>query len=482
MQRVYRIPDRSTNRRRHSAGPWVLRTLLVLVAVVSIVVGAAWYTAGRAAGPDIRIISPVRALGRAGELDVLIETLDARLTRLEVVLDQLDRRTVLFASDGKHGDALRPAGPNRLRLLSPIVEREALQLEHGRADLIVTAVRPVLFGLRHATATVRHPLDVRLRPPNVNVLSTHHHVSVGGSEAVVYEVSHAAVASGVRVGEVEYPGFPASGAGIAHAGTGLRVSFFALGWNEDQNVPIRLFARDDVGNEARAEFQVSVRPRRWRKGQIDLSEGFLRKVVPAVIENTPELKINDPADRLGSFLQLNGELRKRNNEAIAALARETAPQILWSGPFRQLGRSAVEGSFADERIYVYGKREVDRQVHLGYDLASTAHAPVAAANRGKVVYASWLGIYGNCVILDHGMGVQSLYAHLSSIAVKQGDMVEQGGLLGQTGSTGLAEGDHLHFTMLVGGTPVNPMEWWSPKWLRDRVTRKLREAEGLGQV
>jgi murein DD-endopeptidase MepM/ murein hydrolase activator NlpD len=97
-----------------------------------------------------------------------------------------------------------------------------------------------------------------------------------------------------------------------------------------------------------------------------------------------------------------------------------------------------------------------------------------------VVHAKSLGIYGNCVIVDHGMGLQSLYAHLSSIAVKVGDMVNQGELLGRTGSTGLAGGDHLHFTMLLGGTPVTPIEWWSAKWVQDRVMRKFREAEALG--
>jgi len=123
---------------------------------------------------------------------------------------------------------------------------------------------------------------------------------------------------------------------------------------------------------------------------------------------------------------------------------------------------------------VYGGKEVDQQVHLGFDLAVTAHAPVVAANSGKVLNASWLGIYGNCVIIDHGMGVQSLYGHLSSIAVKVGDLVEKSQPLGKSGMTGLAGGDHLHFTMLVNGQMVNPVEWWDEHWIQDRILRKLR--------
>ena len=136
----------------------------------------------------------------------------------------------------------------------------------------------------------------------------------------------------------------------------------------------------------------------------------------------------------------------------------------------------MEAGFADQRTYVYKGQEVDHQVHLGFDLASTIAAPVHAANRGRVVHASWLGIYGNCVILDHGMGLQSLYAHLSQVEVKPGDLVETDQELGRSGATGLAGGDHLHFTMLLGGHAVTPIDWWSAQWIQDRVTRKLIEA------
>jgi murein DD-endopeptidase MepM/ murein hydrolase activator NlpD len=153
--------------------------------------------------------------------------------------------------------------------------------------------------------------------------------------------------------------------------------------------------------------------------------------------------------------------------------------MLWGGVvFHPFTNSAVESAFADQRTYVYKGKEVDRQTHLGFDLASIAGKPVVASNRGKVLFAEELGIYGNCVIIDHGMGVQSLYAHLSSLAVQAGEMVEKEQELGRSGMTGLAGGDHLHFTMLVNGRMVNPVEWWDPHWINDRILRKLRIAEG----
>lgn len=136
----------------------------------------------------------------------------------------------------------------------------------------------------------------------------------------------------------------------------------------------------------------------------------------------------------------------------------------------------VMSAFADRRTYVYQGRNVDQQDHLGFDLASIQQAPVPSANDGVVVLARYHGIYGNTVVVDHGAGLMSLYSHLSSIAVADGQAVTRGQEVGRTGVTGLAGGDHLHFTMLVGGLPVNPIEWWDAKWIRDRLVTKLGAA------
>jgi murein DD-endopeptidase MepM/ murein hydrolase activator NlpD len=114
-------------------------------------------------------------------------------------------------------------------------------------------------------------------------------------------------------------------------------------------------------------------------------------------------------------------------------------------------------------------------------LARVVNAPVTAANDGKVIHAQYLGIYGNCIILDHGMGVQSLDGHLSAFQVKEGDEVKKGQQIGVSGQTGMAGGDHLHFSMLVNGQFVNATEWWDPHWIEDRIMRKLREAGAPAQ-
>jgi murein DD-endopeptidase MepM/ murein hydrolase activator NlpD len=86
----------------------------------------------------------------------------------------------------------------------------------------------------------------------------------------------------------------------------------------------------------------------------------------------------------------------------------------------------------------------------------------------------FFGIYGNVVVIDHGCGLQSFYAHLSSFDVKEGEEVKHGQVIAHSGQTGLAGGDHLHFTMLLDGIPVNPVEWWDPHWIHDRIEAKLQ--------
>jgi murein DD-endopeptidase MepM/ murein hydrolase activator NlpD len=201
--------------------------------------------------------------------------------------------------------------------------------------------------------------------------------------------------------------------------------------------------------------------------------------VPDIVEHSPELKMEPPTgDLLPAFLKVNGDLRRMNSEQIVAMTANSSPTLLFKGPFAQLGNSQVEASFADHRTYVHDGKEVDQQVHLGFDLAVTSRVAIVAANDGKVLHANWLGIYGNCVVLDHGMGIATLYGHLSSIDVKVGDTVSKGQALGRSGMTGLAGGDHLHFTLLVSGHPVNPVDWWDAHWIEDRVDRKLRDATG----
>ena len=186
-----------------------------------------------------------------------------------------------------------------------IGRQTAPALKTGTATLVVHATRPVLFGLRQVSSTVRKDLQVRLTPPTVTVLSQFHFINQGGAETVVYQVNPADVESGVRVGELDYPGMAATGAGIPNAAPGLRVAFFPFLFNQPPSTPVSLWARDEAGNAARADLDSKVNAKQFRKSTIPLDDGFLQKVVPAILQNTPDLQVKDASDLLASYLVID---------------------------------------------------------------------------------------------------------------------------------------------------------------------------------
>lgn len=453
---------------------------LGVVLVLAIAVGGGLFVAaGRSAPPILTILKPDGVVGQQSSLQIAASAPNARFTALTVTLEQNGRTIPLFALDAPQSATLSQPGPDELRIVRPFGKLGVPDLRQGPARLVVAASRTSFLHLRQLSSTASKDIEIRLDPPRVAVLSTHHYVNRGGSEMVVYRATPPEAVSGVRVGDVEYRGFPASGAGSTNTDPALRVAFFALLHDQDLRTPIAVFARDEAGNEAKAAFVDNVFEKPFKRSRLEVDDRFFGRVVPEILGHSPELAATGAGgDLLSGFLRINGELRRRNTERIALITAPTSSTRLSKGPFLQLGNSRVEASFADHRTYIYKGKDVDRQVHLGFDLAVTAAVPVLAANDGVVLNASWLGIYGNCIILDHGMGVASLYGHLSATDVKVGDRIAAGQTLGRSGMTGLAGGDHLHFTMLVGGHPVNPLEWWDAHWTEDRVERKLRETAG----
>ena len=199
-------------------------------------------------------------------------------------------------------------------------------------------------------------MQVRLERPQIAVLSTKHYLNLGGSEMVVYRATPADVASGVRVGDLEYPGYPASGAkieGVNITDPAVKIAFIALRYDQDVNTPMHAFARDEAGNSARADFDRLTFPKPFKKSRIPLDDKFLDRVVPAILETSTE--VNPQGSTIEKFVVINSELRKKNAEKIASYAAQSVPEILWGGAtFVPFGNATVEAAFADQRTYVYG--------------------------------------------------------------------------------------------------------------------------------
>ena len=457
----------------------LLKFLSYLILLALVVAAGAWFWAGRMDGPAIDIRQPGKFIGQASSLEMSVQAPGGTFSRLDVAVEQGGKTYQVFAlnpAESAARESIRRDAADRLLVVRPIGKRAVPELKSGPARIVVHAARPVLYGLRQAESTETRDVEVRLDPPRVTVLSTFHFVNHGGSEFAVFRVSPEDVQSGVRVGDKEYPAFPASGAGIS-GDSALRVAFFALLYDQPTDSRIDVFARDVAGNQVIVPLDYRIFPKAYKKSRIEVDDRFLGRVVPAIASTSADEQIPTD-DLLAGFLKINRDLRQKNNQYLRDLAKKTSSELMFMDAFQQLGNSAVQAAFADSRTYVYKGKEIDQQVHLGFDLATTATAPISAAQRGVVVHADDLGIYGNCVVIDHGLGVQSLYGHLSSVGVKVGDKVEKGQEIGRSGQTGLAGGDHLHFTTLVGGEQVTPVDWWSTQWIQDRVLRKISAARG----
>jgi len=451
-----------------------LLSQLIAVVIIAAIVFACLAIFRVGAPPSITIEPALPGIGKRTPVTVTVEEPGRGLGQITVELIQGERRKVL----GGRVHEPRPFwafwGP---RATTDVIEVEAgretfEKLREGEATIRVTAQRAPTWVRYPDAAVLETTLPVRLVPPSIEVMSIAVHAAQGGSEAVVYRVGETSVRDGVRAGEWWFPGFPMPG------GDGRdRFALFAVPYDVSDEGLIRLVAVDDVGNESAASFITQFFRKPVKTDTIRVSDGFMEKVVPAILSQTPE--IEERGNLLESYLAINGELRAANAQVLVDLAGSSAPAFLWSERFLQMPNTQVMSTFADRRTYLYEGRPVDEQTHLGYDLASTRRASVPAANDGIVVLARYFGIYGNAVVIDHGFGLMSLYGHLSSIAVSEGEEVARGQSIGRSGQSGLAGGDHLHFTMLLQGLPVNPVQWWDAHWIGDRLSSKLGPVLGF---
>lgn len=312
---------------------------------------------------------------------------------------------------------------------------------------------------------VEHKMTVDTIPPSISAITRAHYINIGGSGLIIYKISTDTSESGVFVGDTFFKGAPF----IDYENEGIYVCYFAVPFDFKKGDELYLWAKDRADNERKNSFYYHIRLKKFHSDSITITDQILDKLIP----NFDAGLFKPDDNNIEKYLFLNKTLRKENHTALRELCQYPTNEKLWDGKWLRMKNAATMASFADRRAYYYKGELIDEEVHLGVDLASLRMSPVQAANAGKVIYAQDLGIYGQSVVIDHGQGLYSIYGHLSSIETTVDQPVSKGDVLGYTGSTGLATGDHLHFGFLVHGVPVNPIEWWDSHWIKDNIYRKL---------
>lgn len=396
------------------------------------------------------ILTITGAEPRRGATELAIELLQGELTRPLATVTGAPRS--VFGATG--------AAPALTASIT--LDAAAMQgLVDGVAKVRVTAQRAKTWGIAVAPTVQRFEVPVDRSPPALRIQRPVEAGVQGGAAAIVYAVGPDAVRHGVRAGAWWFPGHRLPGAG------GSAVCLFGLPHDVGEADAIQLVAEDDLGNQRAVGALSGFISRAQTTDEINVSDRFLELIVPRIRGKVPGIGKN--RSLLEDYVTINSELRRINAATLRALGEASEPSKRWRGRFEPMEKAQIYGRFADHRSYLYEGRLVDRQWHLGFDLASVMRAPVPAANGGRVVFASYLGIYGNAVVLDHGFGLTTIYAHLSSIDVLVGEQVRRGQRIGRTGATGLASGDHLHFEVRIRGLAVRPSQWWDATWVARNI-------------
>ena len=428
-----------------------MRKVILGVIVLAVLVSTAFFLA-RSATPIIELPASVQSLGQATPITVHV-TDPHGIRNLTASVEQNGTQYKVF-------EASQPSSlPDTTADFTAGVKTTP-QLQAGRAKLILEAVSN---DLRRKTARVERDVMIVTQPPSVSVDSEQHYLYLGMADLATFGVSGSWTEAGIRVGDQKFRAWPMPG------GKPGMFSLFAFAWNMPPDTIPMVYASNGAGNDVTSPLVV-IFPKKeqpkYTTHDLQVSDTFLQKVIG-------ELDPNGTGDPVTRFVKINTDMRRANNQTLSDLRFKTADKFLWSQPFARQSHSQAEATFADVRNYIYHGKKIDQQVHLGYDLAVTQHIGVQASNDGKVVYAAPLGIYGNCIVVDHGYGLQTIYGHLSRIDVHEGDMVKRGQAMGLSGMTGMAGGDHIHFAMQLDGVQIDPKEWWDPHWIKDHIAKRV---------
>jgi murein DD-endopeptidase MepM/ murein hydrolase activator NlpD len=428
----------------------VRRAILVIIVIaVCLPIAILWV---RSATPVVDLPFPVVSIGQATPITVHVR--DPRgVRKAEAVVEQSGARFPVW-------ELAQPSAATDNTWSFVVGVKSIPQLRDGNAKFFFEATSNDLL---RKTARLDRDFTVVTRPPSVSVDSEQHYLYLGMADLATFSVTGSWTAAGVRVGDQTFRAWPMPG------GKPGLFSLFAFAWNMPPDTIPQVFAANAAGNDVTSPLTVQFPKKEQPKytvHDLQVSDAFLQKVVG-------ELDPNGSGDPVTRFVRINNEMRRANNKTLSDLRFKTADRFLFSQPFARQSHSQAEATFADLRNYIYQGKKIDQQVHLGYDLAVTQHVGVEASNDGRVVFAAPLGIYGNCIVVDHGYGLQTIYGHLSHIAVHEGDMVKRGQVMGQSGMTGMAGGDHVHFAMQLDGVQIDPKEWWDGHWIQDHIAKRV---------
>ncbi len=315
-------------------------------------------------------------------------------------------------------------------------------------------------------------ITIDKKRPVANVLANSRYIQRGGSAVVVVKVEDENLED-LYVTFNDALQFKL----LPYKEDGYFIALVAWPVNIDEFKRVNLVAIDKANNKTVSKIPFYIQKKKIRVDDIKLSEKFIKNVSAFVLEESGEVVPDSLKD---IFIYSNKELRAKNLQLLSDISVKSMIDEKIDSfnikPFRRLRGSSTVAGYAERRHYYLNNEKINEAWHLGIDWASVKNATIKTSNDGMVIFKGYLGLYGNTIVIDHGMGLSSLYAHTSSQKVEIGDVVNAKQSIAKTGATGAVFGDHLHFGMLVQGIEVNPLEWMDRNWIKVRITNVLKNA------
>ncbi len=317
-------------------------------------------------------------------------------------------------------------------------------------------------------------LIVDKRKPNLNIVANSYKISRGGSALVIFKAEDSNLDKLYIEGNNGKKFMPQT-----FYKDGYYISLLA--WPVvDKNFKATIIATDKAGNISRSYVPLYLKQKKYRVSKIKLSDKFLKGKIAELAEEFVETE--GVEDSLEQFKIINEDVRAKNEDLIHNLTPKVPSEKIDNFKMNRmypLKNAQVVAHFGDHRKYYYNGQKVSEAYHLGLDLASNAMAAIRPQNSGKVIFADDNGLYGNMLAISYGLGLYSIFGHCSSIKVNVGDTTQKREVVANTGKSGYAMGDHLHFGVLVQGIEVRPQEWMDRQWIKLNITNVIKSAKRI---
>ncbi|MCB9029451.1 MAG: M23 family metallopeptidase [Deltaproteobacteria bacterium] len=336
--------------------------------------------------------------------------------------------------------------------------------------------------------TKRFSLPVDYHRPKLRILTTQHNAYHGGSQLIIYQADDEnLVLTGVRSSSQIFAGFPIQYLDPTFRASNVFGALYAADIRQrHETINVNAFAIDKVGNEKIGSFYNKIRARNYKDVTLEVGDDLVQTSAIEIASKYQSSIGEEPTDfsstDSNAFSYVFNTVRKANSDFITELLQRDIPKEKQWGQSFVLPKGSPELRFGERASYIYQEKEVASGISYGFSIANIRGTPVEAANNGEVLFADELGAYGRTVILDHGIGIATIYSQLDEMRVNVGDLVERGSVIGSVGDSGLALKPSVYYEIRIQGVPVNPLEWWDDVWVEAHIEDKVKEVKRLTGV